>query len=114
MKYNENFIEQFLAFEAELRKMEKAKKVKYNKRFKAQACPVCGSRNIHYGTNRAEYPEVWSIDRCADCGCVVGYQDNSPYFTIWDELKRVRSKKKVLAIVQEFYDGANGDITKIL
>lgn len=106
--------ELLFAFEAELRKMKKAKRVKYNKRFKAQACPVCGSQRILCGTNRAEYPEVWSVDRCNDCNCVVGYEDNSPYFTIWDELKRVRSKKKVLAIVQEFYDGANGDITKIL
>jgi len=109
MKYNEGFIKQFLVYEAKLRK-----KVKYNKRFKEQACPVCGCRDIDCTGSMAEYPEVWSIDSCANCGCVVCYEDNCLPQYIWDELKHVRSKKKVLAIVQKFYYGSNKKIKKIL
>ncbi len=83
----------------------KYKTYKYKDRFKNRACPICGSNHFEYGFGHAEYPEVWNWQSCYNCGCVVGYEDNSPWFDIWDELKkaRIRSKKKVLEFVRKFY-----------
>ena len=83
----------------------KYKIYKYKDRFKNRACPICGSNHFEYGFGHAEYPEVWNWQSCYNCGCVVGYEDNSPWFDIWDEIKKakIRSKKKVLEFVRKFY-----------
>lgn len=85
--------------------------IKYKDRFKKHACPLCGCTEIEHFLGHATYPEVWNLDKCAYCGCVVGFEDNSPWYDIWDKIKkaRVRSKKKVLEIVRWFYDGSNQD-----
>ena len=85
------------------------KLVKYKDRFKKRACPLCGCTNFDHHDGRAPYPEVWRWDSCQNCGCVVGFADNSPWYDLWDEIKQagVRSKAKVLDIVRQFYDGSN-------
>ena len=42
-------------------------------------CPHCGCEAIRFIDHRAEYPEMWTEDRCMRCDAVVGYIDNSPY-----------------------------------
>lgn len=85
------------------------KRLKYEERFKNRACPLCGCTEIEHFYGHAGYPEVWNWDKCAYCGCIVGFEDNSPWYDIWSEIKKagVRSKKKVLEIVRCFYDGSN-------
>lgn len=85
------------------------KLVKYKDRFKKRACPLCGCTEFEHNYGHATYPERWNWDSCSYCGCVVGFEDNSPWYDLWDEIKQagVRSKKKVLEIVRYFYDGSN-------
>ena len=92
----------------------KYKKYKYKDRFKNRACPICGSNHFEQGFGHAEYPEVWNWESCYDCGCIVAYEDNSPWFDIWSEIKKegIRSKKKVLEFVRQFYP-ANKEIKQI-
>lgn len=83
----------------------KYKKYKYKDRFKNRACPICGSTHFEYGFGHAEYPEVWNWESCYDCGCVVGYEDNSPWHDLWHDINKedIRSKKKVLEFIRHFY-----------
>lgn len=94
----------------------KNKRIKYKDRFKYHACPVCGSTQFNYHFHCVEYPEVWNTQICSNCGCYVGFEDNSPWYDIWDYIKEtgVRSKKKVLKEVQSFYDNTNKSIKKII
>lgn len=93
----------------------KYKTYKYKDRFKNRACPICGSDHFELRFGHAEYPEVWNWLECDECGCVVGFEDNSPWYEIWDEIKKagnIRSKKKVLEFVRQFYP-ANREIKQI-
>lgn len=82
------------------------KRIKYKDRFKRRACPICGCTEIEYNYGYAEYPKVWNWDTCAECGCVVGYEDNSPWHDLWHDIKKegIRSKKKVLEFIRYFYE----------
>lgn len=83
----------------------KYKTYKYKDRFKNRACPICGSTHFEFESGHAEYPEVWNWESCYDCGCVVGYEDNSPWHDLWHDIDKegIRSKKKVLEFIRHFY-----------
>lgn len=83
----------------------KYKTYKYKDRFKNRACPICGSTHFEFESGHAEYPEVWNWESCYDCGCVVGYEDNSPWHDLWHDINKegIRGKKKVLEFIRHFY-----------
>lgn len=82
---------------------------KINDRIKRGVCPICGCQEQEYSGQKAQYPEVWSFSSCKNCGTILGYEDNSPWEDLCEDLKlsKVRSKKKLLKIIQSFYCESN-------
>jgi hypothetical protein len=80
-----------------------------NERIKKGVCPICGCQEQNYSGQMAQYPEVYSFSSCKNCGTILGYEDNSPWEDLCEELKlaKVRSKKKLLKIIQSFYCESN-------
>ena len=74
--------------------------------FDAHCCPICGCEETDHHTESSEC-DYYSSSRCSYCGTLLEIQDNSPLYTVWDELKRVRSKKKALDIIRRFDEGQN-------
>jgi hypothetical protein len=70
--------------------------------FNAHCCPMCGCEDTE-SLGGDDYHTVW----CSYCGTLLEIQDYSPLYTVWNELKRVRSKKKALAIIRRFDEGQN-------
>lgn len=91
------------------------KKVKYNDRFKKRVCPICGCNHFFYYDHHITYPEVWITLHCKNCNCVTGYADNCLWQDLWEYLSEisVRSKKKVIKAIREFYP-SNEHIGKII
>lgn len=50
--------------------------------------------------------DFWGTTKCAYCGCVIDYQDNSPVYNIYEELCDIRSKRKVLKAITDFNEVA--------
>lgn len=75
-----------------------------NERIKRGVCPICGCQEQNYSGQMAQYPEVYSFSSCKNCGTILGFEDNSPWEELGWELKfaKVRSKKKLLKIIQSF------------
>lgn len=48
-------------------------------------CHKCGCGATKHWNHRVPYPEVWIDYKCARCGTLVAYQDNSPLRFVIEE-----------------------------
>lgn len=107
---NEDYNEFKYAYKYRIKK----KFFKYKDRFKNRACPVCGYNYFDIWDHGVPYPERWVTESCENCGCCVGYADNCEWQDLWHDIAKagIRSKKKILEIIQNFYS-SNEQITEI-
>ena len=68
-------------------------------------CPVCGC-TVMESYYHSDGVDFWGTTKCAYCGCVIDYQDNSPVYNIYEELCDIRSKRKVLKAITDFNEVA--------
>ncbi len=74
------------------KRINKPSKSTIKRRIKEHRCPFCGCCSTEYINHHAEYPEIFADMRCSRCGKVMERADNSPWFSLFDELREQRAK----------------------
>lgn len=84
--------------------MKRPSNTTVRRRIKEQRCPFCGCGRRWYQNLLCEYPERAIYERCDKCNKVLVYTDNSPWYSLFEELEKVKtiSIEKVRKIYQYF------------
>lgn len=76
---------------------------RFRKRIENGSCPWCGCTKRRFINHHVEYPEVWWESLCDNCGKTLAYQDNCYPQDVYEWIGGVKSKRKILSILEKFY-----------
>lgn len=84
--------------------MKRPSNATVKRRIMERRCPFCGCRTTWSQNFLCEYPERAIYERCDYCNKVLVYTDNSPWYSLFEELKKVKaiSIEKVMKIYKYF------------
>lgn len=71
--------------------MRKPSNTTLKRRIKEHRCPFCGSGRQYTRVYPCEYPERAIYTYCENCDRLLEYTDNSPWYSIWEELEKIKS-----------------------
>lgn len=76
---------------------------RFRKRIENGACSWCGCTKRCFINHGVEYPEVWLESCYDDFGKTLEYQDNFMPQDVSEWIGGVKSKRKILSILESFY-----------
>lgn len=84
--------------------MKRPSNTTVKRRIMEQRCPFCGCGRRRFQDFHCEYPERAIYERCDNCGKLLIYTDNSPWYSLFEELGKVKaiSIEKVRKIYKHF------------
>jgi transposase-like protein len=75
---------------------------RFRKRIEKKACPICGCTKSKCYGGYTDYPEIYWTRQCENCDQILELQDNSPIISLYDWIGNIKSKNKILKIVDAF------------